>query len=148
MIKLFCAIVGAQWSVFEVEIDECQSVGDLKVAIAAAMRYDGRPDLLQLFLAKTEDGWLSYDDDLSKMLLQNRLDTSKLQALGPNENPQLFGSNVSLGEDVVHVLVKVKDLPAPFPSWDLAPNQFPPLVLDQDSTLTSIPAAWTIYQGR
>ncbi|KAG1709883.1 hypothetical protein DVH05_016897 [Phytophthora capsici] len=113
MVKLFCTIIG-DGSVFVVTIDEGQTVGDLKVAIAAALSYTGRPDLLQLFLAKTEkNAWLTYDEDLVNKLQQNRVDTSKLQGLWPpwklnrEKDPPLFGPNVCLGEDVVHVLVVV-----------------------------------------
>eukprot|EP00644_Phytophthora_capsici_P000860 jgi/Phyca11/71308/gw1.16.631.1 len=110
--KLFCAVVGAQGSAFEVKIDNTESVSAFKEAIAAELRYKGRPDMLELFLAKTESGWLSNDDDLITKLLQNRIDTSKLKALWPTwklnraKNPQLFGRDVSLGENVVHVLVR------------------------------------------
>ncbi|GMF43509.1 unnamed protein product [Phytophthora lilii] len=65
---------------------------------------------LQLFLAKTEGGaWLQDDDDLDKML-QNKVDTSKMKKLRGSwklNKPDLFGPDVSLGEDVVHVLLVV-----------------------------------------
>ncbi|KAK1929367.1 hypothetical protein P3T76_015119 [Phytophthora citrophthora] len=66
MVKLFCAVVGAQGSVFPVVIGESESVGDLKVAIKEAKKNDLKDidaDKLQIFLAKTADGgWLRSDD--------------------------------------------------------------------------------------
>ncbi|KAG3117011.1 hypothetical protein PI124_g4314 [Phytophthora idaei] len=65
MVKLFCAIVGAAGSAFPVDIDTSQSVGDLKKAIADELKYTGRADQLQLFLAKKDEGrgaWLTEAD--------------------------------------------------------------------------------------
>ncbi|KAG3121126.1 hypothetical protein PI126_g24461, partial [Phytophthora idaei] len=63
MVKLFCAIVGEAGSAFEVKIDDAESVSALKEAIAGKLKYTGRADKLQLFLAKTADGaWLQNDD--------------------------------------------------------------------------------------
>lgn len=57
---------------------------------------------------KTEGGaWLQDDDDLDKML-QNEVNTSKMKKLRgswKSNKPDLFRPDVSLGEDVVHVLV-------------------------------------------
>ncbi|CAH0476301.1 unnamed protein product [Peronospora belbahrii] len=63
MVKLFCAIVGVEGSVFSVDIDASQSVADLKDAIRAKKPNDFKDvpaHLLQLFLAKNDAGvWLS-----------------------------------------------------------------------------------------
>ncbi|KAE9009967.1 hypothetical protein PR003_g17000, partial [Phytophthora rubi] len=108
--KLFCAIVGVADSAFPVDIDAGQTVGDLKKAIKVEKMYQFPADELQLFLAKTDDGkWLPDDDDLDKML-QNKVDTSKMKKLRASwklNKPDLFGPDVSLEEDVVHVLVVV-----------------------------------------
>ncbi|KAK1929353.1 hypothetical protein P3T76_015105 [Phytophthora citrophthora] len=71
MVKLFCAIVGAAGSAFEVDIAEDASVSALKKAIKAenpaTITCDAKD--LQLFLAKTADGgWLRSDDpDVTSM---------------------------------------------------------------------------------
>ncbi|OWY90453.1 Crinkler (CRN), partial [Phytophthora megakarya] len=61
MVKLFCAIVGVAGSAFPVDIDENETVGDLKNAIKAqkpnGLKYVDA-DKLQLFLSKKGDGWL------------------------------------------------------------------------------------------
>ncbi|KAG3221872.1 hypothetical protein PC129_g7404, partial [Phytophthora cactorum] len=71
MFKLFCAIVGEAGSVFPVDIDAGQSVGDLKDAIKAKKpnKITCDADELQLFLAKTDDGaWLSsLTEDVKKL---------------------------------------------------------------------------------
>ncbi|KAG2790274.1 hypothetical protein PC111_g24106, partial [Phytophthora cactorum] len=118
MVKLICAIVG-EGSVFPVDIDTSQLVGDLKKAIADELKYTGRADQLQLFLAKKDEGrgpWLTQLE-----ALQGVSDTrgythlpvpgAKLRAVG------LAGRQVSLGEvsdedgaagkGPVHVLVVV-----------------------------------------
>ncbi|RAW19977.1 hypothetical protein PC110_g23581, partial [Phytophthora cactorum] len=60
MVQLFCAIVGEAGSAFEVKIDDAESVSALKEAIAGKLKYTGRADKLQLFLAKKGNGgWLS-----------------------------------------------------------------------------------------
>ncbi|OWY92244.1 Crinkler (CRN), partial [Phytophthora megakarya] len=60
MVKLFCAIVGVAGSSFPVNIDENETVGDLKKAIKD--QSDGiitcPRSQLQLFLAKKGVGWL------------------------------------------------------------------------------------------
>ncbi|KAL8020156.1 hypothetical protein Plhal710r2_c014g0064821 [Plasmopara halstedii] len=113
MVKLFCAVVGVAGNVFSVQVDEKDSVADLKNVILAEKPNDMKgidADRLELFLAKTEDGaWLMDDDDLDKML-QKQVDTSKMKKLRASwklNKPVLFGPDVSLGEDVVHVLVVV-----------------------------------------
>ncbi|KAG3049280.1 hypothetical protein PC121_g19000 [Phytophthora cactorum] len=95
--KLFCAIVGVAGSAFSDAI---------KTKNSTTITCDAKD--LQLFLAKTANGaWLLDDDDLDKML-RNKVDTSKMKKLRASwklNKPDLFGPHVSLGEDVVHVLV-------------------------------------------
>ncbi|KAL4147693.1 hypothetical protein PRNP1_011447 [Phytophthora ramorum] len=71
MVKLFCAIVGVAGSVFGVEIDADQLVGDLKKAIKGEKPNDLKDidaDKLQLFLAKTDGAWLSsLTEDVKKL---------------------------------------------------------------------------------
>ncbi|KAG3078994.1 hypothetical protein PC122_g12392, partial [Phytophthora cactorum] len=113
MVTLFCAIVGEAESAFPVDIDASLSVGDLKDAIKAKKPNDLKDvdaDKLQLFLAKKGDRWLP-DDDTLDAVLQSGDDTSyvKMRASWKLNKPSLFGPNVSLGEDVIHVLVVVPD---------------------------------------
>nr|WNO07199.1 CRN effector protein [Phytophthora cinnamomi] len=114
MVKLFCAIVGVAGSAFPVDIDVRETVGDLKKVIKRDKpnrleKVDA--DDLQLFLAKTKSGaWLIDDDDLDKKMLQNEVDTSKMTMLRGSwklDKSDLFGRDVALEEDVVHVLVLV-----------------------------------------
>ncbi|KAK1934320.1 WD repeat-containing protein 5B [Phytophthora citrophthora] len=115
MVKLFCAIVGAAGSAFYVDIAEDASVSALKEAIKNKKKnaLDGvDPDDLQLFLSKTEGGrWLP-DNDALDTLLQSGIDASSYLYLRGSwrlKKPELFGPGVSLGEDVVHVLVVVPE---------------------------------------
>ncbi|KAG3118436.1 hypothetical protein PI126_g24574, partial [Phytophthora idaei] len=109
MAKLFCAIVGEAGSAFEVKIDDAESVSALKEVIAGKLKYTGRADKLQLFLAKKNGVWLRDNDSLDAMLRSGTVDTScmKMRASWKLNKPRLFGPGVSLGEDVVHVLVVV-----------------------------------------
>nr|WNO07187.1 CRN effector protein [Phytophthora cinnamomi] len=111
MVTLFCAVVGVAGSAFPVDIDAGETVGDLKKAIAEDQKYDFAASKLQLFLAKTEGGaWLIDDDDLDKKMLQNEVDTSKMKRLRGSwklNKSDLFGPDVALGEDVIHVLIVV-----------------------------------------
>ncbi|KAG3050129.1 hypothetical protein PI125_g26486, partial [Phytophthora idaei] len=113
MVTLYCAVVGVAGSTFPVDIDETLSVGHLKDAIkeknAATITCDAKD--LQLFLAKKGDAWLRDDDSLDAMLRSGTVDTScmKMRASWKLNKPSLFGPGVSLGEDVVHVLVVVPE---------------------------------------
>ncbi|KAL3674014.1 hypothetical protein V7S43_001698 [Phytophthora oleae] len=64
---------------------------------------------LQLFLAKKEDGaWLLDDDTLDAMLLGGDCTPYKtMRAKWKVNDVSLFGSNVSLPENMIHVLVVV-----------------------------------------
>ncbi|KAG3043217.1 hypothetical protein PI125_g27311, partial [Phytophthora idaei] len=114
MVKLFCAIVGEAGSAFEVKIGDAESVSALKKAIKGEKKNglkDVDADKLQLFLAKKGDAWLRDDDSLDAMLRSGTVDTScmKMRASWKLNKPSLFGPGVSLGEDVVHVLVVVPE---------------------------------------
>ncbi|OWY91892.1 Crinkler (CRN), partial [Phytophthora megakarya] len=115
MVKLVCAIIGEVGrSAFSVRVDEDDSVDDLKKAIKAEKQNvlnDVDPDELQLFLAKKDGVWLPDDDTLDAML-QSKVDTSaymKMRASWRLNKTSLFGPNISLGEDVIHVLVVVPE---------------------------------------
>ncbi|KAK1931296.1 hypothetical protein P3T76_013052 [Phytophthora citrophthora] len=86
MVMLFCAIVGEE----------------NKIEVIRAPAQD-----LRLFLTKTNGGWLRDYNDLDNMM-QNPVDTSEMKGLHWSmilSDPKLFGSGVSLGVNVVHVLV-------------------------------------------
>ncbi|KAE8884917.1 hypothetical protein PF003_g31004, partial [Phytophthora fragariae] len=94
--------------VFPVVIDKSKVVGLLQDAIKAknpaTIKCDAKD--LRLFLAKKGDAWLPDEDSLN-VVLQGR-DFSSYLAMRPSwklAKPSLFGPNVSLGEDVIHVLV-------------------------------------------
>ncbi|KAL7684806.1 hypothetical protein Plhal304r1_c034g0107621 [Plasmopara halstedii] len=113
MVNLLCAIVGTSSNAFEVNIDDSASVAALKKIIKAdnpdTIKCDAAK--LELFLAKKGDGWLPDNEDLDT-LLQSEIDTSSylhMRASWKLSKPNLFGPDVSLGEDVVHVLVVVPE---------------------------------------
>ena len=111
---MWCAIVGEK-CVFSVRIDKDNIVDDLKKSIKATIpnrlkNVDAAK--LQLFLAKTDDGWLSYDSDDVQKLEQG--DTSdlvealtqeslELRALDPLEDV-LRGVDPP-GHHQIHVLI-------------------------------------------
>ncbi|KAG2784779.1 hypothetical protein PC118_g24698 [Phytophthora cactorum] len=118
MVQLFCAIVGVAGSAFEVDIDEAASVSALKEVIWGKIKekfiHDDKfrsvvASDLKLSLAKKGGAWLRDDDSLDAMLRSGTVDTScmKMRASWKLNKPSLFGPGVSLGEDVVHVLVVV-----------------------------------------
>ncbi|KAG2808642.1 hypothetical protein PC129_g16108 [Phytophthora cactorum] len=114
MVQLFCAIVGEAGSALPVKIDQSETVGDLKKAIKGEKKNglkDVDADKLQLFLAKKNSVWLRDDDSLDAMLRSGTVDTScmKMRASWKLNKPSLFGPGVSLGEDVVHLLVVVPE---------------------------------------
>ncbi|KAL3665289.1 hypothetical protein V7S43_009917 [Phytophthora oleae] len=112
-LNLFCAIFGEAEDAFGVEIDDIEQVCKLQAAIKAKVPHaiTSPASRLKPFLAKTESGaWLPDDDNREKML-QNLVHTSKMKKLRPSwklNKPELFGPNVSLGEEVIHVLVVIK----------------------------------------
>ncbi|OWZ06756.1 LOW QUALITY PROTEIN: Crinkler (CRN), partial [Phytophthora megakarya] len=101
MINLLRAIIGGTGRAFKVKIDRDQLIGNLKKAIQKLRTITCKPIALQLFLAPTESGqWLTEDD----------VDTSKLKKLSSSwklSRECLLGSDVPLGEEVIHVLVVV-----------------------------------------
>ncbi|KAE8966006.1 hypothetical protein PF005_g19373 [Phytophthora fragariae] len=59
MVKLFCAVAGVAGSVFPVNIDAGQSVGDLKKTTKKEINYSDPAYELKLFLAKKDGAWLT-----------------------------------------------------------------------------------------
>eukprot|EP00644_Phytophthora_capsici_P016987 jgi/Phyca11/511373/fgenesh2_kg.PHYCAscaffold_83_\ len=113
IIKLFCVIVGEAGSAFPVGIKPEDTAGDLKEKIKGKNTMTITCDAkdLQLFLAKTHAGWLSDNEDLDT-LFQSEIDSSsylRMRASWKLSKPNLFVPGVSLGEDVVHVLVVVPE---------------------------------------
>ncbi|KAE9347406.1 hypothetical protein PR003_g6953 [Phytophthora rubi] len=112
MLKLFCLIVGVAGDTFSVEVDEMKKVDTVKDAIKKKKpnRIKVPWQRLQLFLAKTSDGaWLPDDDALNAMQ-QSGADTSLFKKMIGSwrlNTEELFGPGISLGENVVHVLVVV-----------------------------------------
>ncbi|KAE9111463.1 hypothetical protein PF010_g10794 [Phytophthora fragariae] len=109
----------------DIDIDDKKTVGHLKEIIAAKLSKRLKRNLIdvRLFLAKTakedetmgEDAkvrsdWLP-DDETLDAVLQSR-DVSSYMEMRSSwklAKPSLFGPNMSLGEDVIHVLVVVPE---------------------------------------
>ncbi|GMF36487.1 unnamed protein product [Phytophthora lilii] len=119
MVKLFCAIVGAAGSAFEVKIDDAESVSALKKAIWEEIKAKFIPDDkfrsvvasdLQPFLAKTEGGaWLD-GAGAAAVALDERGHPQGCVQMDPTlwiKNVKYFGDNFQPGEGQVHVLVVV-----------------------------------------
>ncbi|KAK1928937.1 hypothetical protein P3T76_015577 [Phytophthora citrophthora] len=114
MVKLFCAVVGAAGSAFEVDIAEDASVSALKEAIKNKKKnaLDGvDPDDLQLFLAKTADGgWLRSDDPDVTSMRSGAIPEQVKKLLNEEIDPaeeigDLFGGAPT--KKTIHVLVVV-----------------------------------------
>ncbi|OWY94350.1 Crinkler (CRN) [Phytophthora megakarya] len=117
MVQLFCAIVGEVESSFSVDIDENETVSDLKDAIkdknSATITCDARK--LKLFLAKTTDGaWLTENDVMKGVkdtdcLTPLKFVRPKLRRVGLSyeQVSELDKDNEAAGKDPVHVLVVV-----------------------------------------
>jgi Crinkler effector protein N-terminal domain len=112
-VTLVCSLVGAEGNAFPVDIEASRLVGHLKKAIKVekpeTIKCDA--DKLQLFLAKKDGAWLRDDDTLDTLLLIG-FDTSTyimMRASWKLNKPSLFAPEVSLGEDVIHVLVVVPE---------------------------------------
>uniref|UniRef100_A0AAV1TTW0 Crinkler effector protein N-terminal domain-containing protein n=1 Tax=Peronospora matthiolae TaxID=2874970 RepID=A0AAV1TTW0_9STRA len=109
VVTLVCAIVGVPDSNFVVDIDTSRLVGHLKNAIKEKQgpKITCVASDLQLYLAKKDRTWLSYDADLDELLrTEEFLDhMEKMDASWKLGRSSLFGSGLFLGEDVVHVLV-------------------------------------------
>ncbi|KAK1928919.1 hypothetical protein P3T76_015559 [Phytophthora citrophthora] len=111
MVKLFCAVVGAVGSAFEVDIAEDASVSALKKAIKAEKMYQFPADELQLFLAKTADGgWLRSDDPDVTSMRSGAIPEQVKKLLNEEIDPaeeigDLFGGAPT--KKTIHVLVVV-----------------------------------------
>ncbi|CAH0481199.1 unnamed protein product [Peronospora belbahrii] len=128
MVKLFCAIVGVEGSVFSVDIDATQSVADLKDAIRLEKPNDLKDvdaDRLQLFLAKKDAGvWLSSrSEDVTKLkrgqntALVELLTGQDQELQGEDPLQDLLNGCDPLLYRQVHVLVIV---PQPKMNWKCA----------------------------
>nr|AFB18280.1 crinkling and necrosis inducing protein 6 [Phytophthora capsici] len=111
MMKLFCAIVGAQGTAFSVDIDVSQSVGDLKKAIKHKNEDIKCPHRdLQLFLAKNEkDEWLSSKDPDGIFMRNGGIPEQVKNLMNVEVDPADEISNVFKNApttETVHVLVK------------------------------------------
>ncbi|OWY97499.1 hypothetical protein PHMEG_00031953 [Phytophthora megakarya] len=120
MVKFFCAIVGVAGSSYPVNIDENETVGDLKKAIrddnSATITCDARE--LQLFLAKKGDAWMNKEYVASVTLDKER--HAKIE--DENGRPQplehmnetadvvdYFGERFKRKRGEIHVLVVVPE---------------------------------------
>ncbi|KAK1938144.1 hypothetical protein P3T76_009294 [Phytophthora citrophthora] len=156
LVKLFCAIVGEAGSAFSVRVDESDSVDDLKKAIADDQKYDFAASKLQLSLAKKGAGWLP---SAELGAIRKGEDVPGFESVSLVDTEKVAYSTFSIGDVLktngmsppqtqqIHVLVKGEDLPAPFPQWDSAPGQFPPLVFADEDPVISIPAAYAENSG-
>lgn len=116
-----CAIVGEVGSVFGVKIDDGEQVWKAKEVIADKLKYTGRPDKLQLFLAKTAGGaWLEGVGAAGVILDNAGAPVSRDENGAPQgfkkmdpllwiNNGNHFGKNFRPAEGNVHVLVVVPD---------------------------------------
>jgi serine/threonine-protein kinase RIO1 len=112
MIKLFCAVVG-DGSVFPVDIDASETVGDLKDAVKEKQGYDFAASKLTLYLAKKEDGaWLIDDDNLETLLQMDVNDVCrqymKMKAARRIRSFN-FPDEDSREDHEIHVLVKLPE---------------------------------------
>ncbi|OWZ07897.1 Crinkler (CRN) [Phytophthora megakarya] len=119
MVNLSCAIVGVVGR-FPVNIDENETVGDLKDAIKDKKPNDLKDvdaDKLQLFLAKTADGaWLDEAGVVAVALDERGRPHGFGDQMEPAKwikNAKYFGENFQPGECEVHVLVVVPDSSVP-----------------------------------
>ncbi|CEG48040.1 CRN-like protein [Plasmopara halstedii] len=113
MVQLICAIVGEAGSIFQVEIDDTESVSALKDAIKAEKpkEFEGiNADRLKLFLAKKVGGaWLDRAGATS-VALDERGHLQGCMQMKPTlciKNHMHFGDSFQPSEGQVHVLVVV-----------------------------------------
>ncbi|EGZ26025.1 hypothetical protein PHYSODRAFT_326967 [Phytophthora sojae] len=113
MVKLFCAIVGAAGSAFEVTIDEDASVSALKKAIKAE-KPNKLKDIdagdLQLFLAKREDGaWLKSKDLLRmrKGEIPDEVESRYMKEELDDPTDKICETFPTISDGTIHVLVVV-----------------------------------------
>ncbi|GMF41742.1 unnamed protein product [Phytophthora lilii] len=111
MVKLFCAIVGVAGSAFSVQVDESDSVDDLKdvIKVKKPDTIKCEADKLQLFLSKKDGAWLD-GAGAAAVALDERGHPQGCVQMDPTlwiKNPNHFGDNFQPGEGQVHVLVVV-----------------------------------------
>ncbi|KAG1697258.1 hypothetical protein DVH05_016545 [Phytophthora capsici] len=110
---LFCAIVGVAGSAFSVEVNEDQTVEDLKKAIADNQKFNFANSTLQLFLAKKHEGaWLTQLDVVRGVMYPDNYTPlqfvdAKLRAVGLDSSELGEGSEKAVGKGHVHVLVLI-----------------------------------------
>ena len=116
-INRICGTIGQKY--FPVRIAREEKVSTLQTAIAhilSTAEHVVQPRLLALYLARTDDGaWWKDDDALDAILLKGVVD-KKLKKLRPSEKldkVDLFGSNVELGDEKIHVLVQLPTTAVP-----------------------------------
>lgn len=120
MLKLFCALIG-QPSVFPINIEACESVGDVKDAIKEKKRRVVRcdADQIRLFVAKKNGGSWSMTDDAqdedAKLLKQGKMSRGIQALLMQGELDPTFEIGDYVDEDaptrrVIHLLVQVPRL--------------------------------------
>jgi Crinkler effector protein N-terminal domain len=121
MVKLFCVLVGVGGSAFSVQVDENDSVDDLKDAIWAKgiteeQKCGNVASKLELYLAKKGDVWLNKETALAVTLDKERHAVLEVE----NGIPQHFvmmdetsdivnylGENFKREQGKIHVLVVV-----------------------------------------
>ncbi|KAI9989438.1 hypothetical protein PInf_019721 [Phytophthora infestans] len=130
-ITLMCAIVGEVGSVFGVKIDDGEQVWKAKEVIADKLKYTGRPDKRQLYLAKTADrAWLTQFDALEGVRDTNdcthlQFVDAKLRSVGlaSRKVGVVTEEEAAVGKGHVHVLVLAKTLNH-FEKLSVHPDEF------------------------
>lgn len=124
MVKLFCSVVGVAGSAFPVNIDERESVGDLKEVIKAKQPETitvKQADKLKLFLAKKTDGtWLD-GAGVAAMTLDGDGHPQGFQQMNSTlwiNNEKHFGKSFRPAEGDVHVLVVAPKIDSKRPADD------------------------------
>ncbi|KAI9991240.1 hypothetical protein PInf_018872 [Phytophthora infestans] len=103
VVALSCCVVG-DGGVIPVKIDTSEVVGILKEVIADKLKYTGRPDKLQLFLAKAGgNAWLSSQSDDAKKLKKGEK-TALIEALMKDDQELQAEDSLEL---------EVNNMPAP-----------------------------------
>ncbi|KAF1316992.1 Crinkler, partial [Globisporangium splendens] len=117
--KLFCILVGAKGSAFSVDIEESDTVGDLKDAIKKEKANDLKTvdaDRLHLYLAKRDNKWLPSQDPITVTLKKGEI-SEGIMALMTEELDPTFSigylkakSNLpDPSTQQIHVLVDLRD---------------------------------------
>ncbi|KAG4036771.1 hypothetical protein PC123_g27662 [Phytophthora cactorum] len=116
-LALVCADVGESGNVFGVEIDDALAVWQLKEAIAEKLKYSGRADKVQLFLAKKDGVWLTENEVMTGVsdtsgMTELRVAGAELAFVGLSEEEvqvPVDKREVAAGNGPVHVLVKLPE---------------------------------------